>query len=57
MKKTYSAPTSQAVTFAPVLMLDASRVEVKTGGTEVDAGDAFAPGQSWDSDQWTYEEE
>ena len=53
MKKTYMAPTAQAITFDAMTMLAAS---IKVDNTEVDASTFFSGEKGWSSDSWSDED-
>lgn len=55
MKKTYMAPTAQAITFDAMTMLAASP-ELKVSDTEVDASTSFSGEKGWGSDSWSDED-
>lgn len=55
MKKTYMAPTAQAITFDAMTMLAASP-ELKVSDTEVDANTSFSGEKGWSSDSWSDED-
>ena len=58
MKKTYMAPTAQAITFDAMTMLAASpelKVKVNTE-KEVDASTSFSGEKGWSSDSWSDED-
>lgn len=55
MKKTYMAPTAQAITFDAMIMLAAS-TNLKVSDTEVDAGTSFSGGKGWSSESWSDED-
>lgn len=55
MKKTYMAPTAQAITFDAMTMLAASN-ELKVSDTEVDAGISFSGEKGWSSESWSDED-
>ena len=59
MKKTYMAPTAQAITFDAMTMLAASdptEADVKVVNTEVDAGTSFSDEKGWSSESWSDED-
>ena len=59
MKKTYMAPTAQAITFDAMTMLAASdptEADVKVVNTEVDAGTSFSGEKGWSSESWSDED-
>lgn len=55
MKKTYMAPTAQAITFDAMTMLAASP-ELKVSDTEVDANTSFSGEKGWSSESWSDED-
>lgn len=55
MKKTYMAPTAQAITFDAMTMLAAS-TNLKVSDTEVDASTSFSGEKGWSSDSWSDED-
>lgn len=56
MKKTYMAPTAQAITFDAMTMLAASpKLKVNTE-KEVDASTSFSGEKGWSSDSWSDED-
>lgn len=56
MKKTYMAPTVQAITFDAMTMLAASpELKVNTE-KEVDASTSFSGEKGWSSDSWSDED-
>ena len=55
MKKTYMAPTAQAIIFDAMTMLAASN-ELKVSDTEVDASTSFSGEKGWSSDSWSDED-
>lgn len=57
MKKTYIAPSAQAVNFAPMQILAAS-IEVNTDTSNaVDPSTSFSQGRGWSADSWTATDE
>lgn len=57
MKKTYMAPTAQAITFDAMTMLAASSPELKVNSEkEVDASTSFSGEKGWSSDSWSDED-
>lgn len=56
MKKTYMAPTAQAITFDAMTMLAASPELKVNSGTEVDASTSFSGEKGWSSDSWSDED-
>lgn len=55
MKKTYMAPTAQAITFDAMTMLAAS-TNLKVSDAEVDAGTSFSGEKGWSSESWSDED-
>lgn len=55
MKKTYMAPTAQAITFDAMTMLAAS-TNLKVSDTEVDASASFSGEKGWSSESWSDED-
>lgn len=55
MKKTYMAPTAQAITFDAMTMLAASP-ELKVSDKEVDASTSFSGEKGWSSESWSDED-
>ena len=56
MKKTYMAPTAQAIKFDAMTMLAASpELKVNTE-KEVDASTSFSGEKGWSSDSWSDED-
>ena len=55
MKKTYMAPTAQAITFDAMTMLAASP-ELKVSDKEVDAGNSYSGEKGWGNDTWASED-
>ena len=55
MKKTYMAPTAQAITFDAMTMLAASN-ELKVSDKEVDAGTSYSGEKGWGNDTWASED-
>lgn len=56
MKKTYMAPTAQAITFDAMTMLAASPELKVNSDTEVDASTSFSGEKGWSSDSWSDED-
>lgn len=56
MKKTYMAPTAQAITFDAMTMLAASPKLNVNSDTEVDAGTSFSGEKGWSCDSWSNED-
>ena len=56
MKKTYMAPTAQAITFDAMTMLAASPELKVNSSTEVDAKNSFSGEKGWSSDSWSDED-
>lgn len=55
MKKTYMAPTAQAITFDAMTMLAAS-TNLKVSDAEVDASASFSGEKGWSSESWSDED-
>ncbi len=56
MKKTYMAPTAQAITFDAMTMLAASPELKVNSDKEVDAGTSFSGEKGWSSESWSDED-
>lgn len=56
MKKTYMAPTAQAITFDAMTMLAASPELKVNSDKEVDAGISFSGEKGWNSESWSDED-
>ena len=56
MKKTYMAPTAQAITFDAMTMLAASNELKVNTEKEVDASISFSGEKGWSSDSWSDED-
>ena len=56
MKKTYMAPTAQAITFDAMTMLAASPKLNVNSDTVVDASTSFSGEKGWSSDSWSDED-
>ncbi len=56
MKKTYMAPTAQAITFDAMTMLAASPELKVNSDKEVDASTSFSGEKGWSSESWSDED-
>lgn len=56
MKKTYMAPTAQAITFDAMTMLAASTELKVNSDKEVDASTSFSGEKGWSSESWSDED-
>lgn len=56
MKKTYMAPTAQAITFDAMTMLAASPKLNVNSDIEVDASTSYSGEKGWSSDSWSDED-
>ena len=56
MKKTYMAPSAQAITFDAMTMLAASPELKVNSDKEVDASTSFSGEKGWSSESWSDED-